>query len=200
MSFPLNAAIGTVVGVVCALEAGVARAAAPLDDLCISDICLERSNVAEAALVTKLGKGQRTKTPGGRGTAAICYTSRDGQVSFEFEFVGDGHAHGRFALESLFVTTEPMCPSSGALAPLTPGIGPLRIGQPEAEVVKMYGPPSRIDDAVARETRDSRYAGTKYSKRFGETVFVYGRPDDSAFVFVYFSNGRVKSIWASIGE
>jgi hypothetical protein len=93
-----------------------------------------------------------------------------------------------------------MCPSSRALARLTPGIGAIRIGQTEAEVVKVYGPPLRIDDAVARETRDPRYAGTKYSKKFGERVFVYSRPDDSAFVFVYFSNGKVKSIWASIGE
>jgi hypothetical protein len=74
------------------------------------------------------------------------------------------------------------------------------IGMTEGEVRASIGQPARIDDAKAREASKPAMADTRYSAKFGDSVYVYEKPDDLGFTFIFFKDGRVRTIWFSNSE
>ena len=74
------------------------------------------------------------------------------------------------------------------------------IGTGESEVLASCGYLNRIDDDKEREARNPAMAATRYASKFSDRVFAYNKPNDLGFTFIYFKDGRVRTIWFSASE
>ena len=176
-----------------------------LTDFCLGSACLQKSGISKKSVQAEFGIGRLFVRSGDDSNErSICYADPTGMQSAEITFTDPNKPLVRYPLAGITVTTQKIC-AGNSTAPkksLPHQIGNVRLGMAEEDLVKVLGKPVRIDDAVAREKRDPRYAGTRYSAVFGEKVYVYNGDDELGFVFVFISvsTRTVSTVWAAISE
>jgi hypothetical protein len=157
--------------------------------------------VTEKAVVKKLGSGNRVHRPDDVG-ASRCYFDAGSGVWADFTFAGKEESSAKGELRGIMLTEEKICEGRKGEPKRELGrrlVG-ASIGMGESEVLASRGQPTRIDDAKEREARKPAMAATRYAAKFGDRVFVYDKPDDLGFTFIYFKDGRVRTIWFSASE
>lgn len=172
-----------------------------MSNFCIGSSCLQSSHVSKKSVQTEFGAGRMFVRPGDEPSEqSVCYTSADGSVSAEFTFSDPTKPLGRYPLSGLTISNQKICVGNSSVPKkaLPQQIGSVRLGMTEEKMIAALGKPVRIDDAAAREKRNPRYAGTRYSVMFGEKVYVYNGDDELGFVFVFLRAGAVSTIWAAI--
>jgi hypothetical protein len=168
---------------------------------CLSGFCVGDVHATESAVVKKLGAGIRTHWPDDVGESR-CYVDATSGVWADFTFAGKEESSEKGKLRSIMLTEQQLCErqKGGHQINLGRQLAGASVGMSESEVLSSLGQPTRIDDAKDRETLRPSIAETRYSAKFGERVYVYDSPDDLAFTFVFFKNGRVRTIWFSSSE
>ena len=167
---------------------------------CLSGFCVGDPSATEKTVVKKLGTGTRLHRPDDVGESR-CYFDPVSGVWADFTFAGKEESK-KGDLRGLMLTEQRMCEGRGTghKANLGRQLAGAAIGMAESEVLAVIGRPTRIDDAREREERKPSMADTRYSAKFGERVYVYEKPDDLGFTFVFFKDGRVRTIWFSNSE
>ena len=168
---------------------------------CVSGFCVADARATERALVQQLGTGHRVHRPDDVGHSR-CYFDVAVGVWADFTFAGREEALGSGGLRGIMLTEEAICDGTDNLRKvrLDRQLAGASIGMSLGEVLALLGLPTRIDDAKAREAQDPSLADTRYSRRFGEIVYVYDEPEEFGFTFIFFRNGRVRTIWFSNAE
>lgn len=163
---------------------------------CLAKLCVGGIRMTERAVVKKLGSGNRVQRPDDGG-ASRCYFDAETGVWADFIFAGKEGASAEGTLSGIMLTEEKICDGrkGDPKHKLGRHLVGVAIGMDESEVLASRGEPTRIDDATKREANHQMMADTRYAAKFGERVFVYDKPDDLRFVFVYFKDGRVRTIW-----
>lgn len=174
-----------------------------MTDFCLGSACLQKSGISKKSVQAEFGVGRLFIRLGDESNErSICYSAPAGMLAAEITFADPNKPMGRYPLAGITVTTQKIC-AGNSTAPknaIPRQIGAVRLGMTEEDLVRALGKPVRIDDAVAREKRDPRYVGTRYSAMFGEKVYVYNGDDELGFVFVFMRAGVVSTIWAAISE
>lgn len=167
---------------------------------CLAGVCLRDLHVTEGAVLRALGPGSRVKRPDDTGHTR-CYFDAESGVWADFTFAGSEEAVKRGTLRSIMITEEQQCSrESTSKVALRRTLGPVSIGMNLGEVTERLGKPSRVDDARARENRNPALQNSRYAARYGDTVYVYDASEERGFLFVYFRDQRVRTIWFSDGE
>ncbi len=168
---------------------------------CIAGFCVGDATATEKAVVKKLGAGTRVHRPDDVGVSR-CYYDFASKVWADFTFAGKEESSTSGDLRGIMLSEEKMCASHEVINKASIGrqLAGVAIGMTEREVRSLIGQPARIDDAKAREASKPAMADTRYSAKFGDNVYVYEKPDDLGFTFIFFKDGRVRTIWFSNSE
>lgn len=168
---------------------------------CLSGICVGDALSTEREVVKRLGGGIRIYRPDDVG-ASRCYFDAGTGVWADFTFAGKEESSAAGDLRGIMLTKQRICEGRTGEPRMKLGgqLAGAAIGMTESEVLASRGPPIRIDDAGEREGRKPAMADTRYAAKFGARVYVYERPNDLGFTFVYFRDGRVRTIWFSASE
>lgn len=169
--------------------------------VCLSGLCVADVRSTEKAVVKRLGSGVRTHRPDDVGESR-CYFDSAARLWADFTFAGKEESSRRGELRGIMLTEQKLCEGQGTHRKVHLGhqLAGVSIGMSESEVLASLGKPTRIDDAKEREAQRPSMADTRYSARFGDSVFVYDKPDDLGFTFVFLKEGRVRTIWFSNSE
>ena len=184
------------------LTCGSGAIASPTDvNACLAAMCVDGSRVTEKSVVWKLGSGNRVHRPDDVG-ASRCYFDVEAGVWADFTFAGKEESSAKGDLRGIMLTEQIICKGRKGEPKVKLGrqLAGASIGMTESEVLASRGQPTRIDDAKEREARKPAMADTRYSAKFGDLVYVYDKPDDLGFTFIYFRDGRVRTIWCSSSE
>jgi hypothetical protein len=170
-------------------------APAPDHGSCLAGLCIEDRSATERTVIRRLGRG--TASTGAAGARTHCYVDTQAGVWAEFGFEDHPSRWSRPTLNSIMLTTTPLCAAeSGRREPdLGRRLGGIAIGWPEAAVVERLGPPYRIDDLKELEHRHHTAVARRNRSDFGETAYVYADPDTLRFLFVFLEKGVVKTLW-----
>lgn len=166
---------------------------------CMSGFCVGDSRVNEKAVVAKLGPGVLVHRPDDVGKSR-CYSYQN-SAWVDFIFAGKEES-SRGGLQGIMLTEQQLCEPIVGDRKLGSRrqLAGVSLGMSEREVLAARGKPSRIDDAKQREVRTPSMANTRYSAKFGDSVYVYDTSDSLEFTFVFFKDGRVRTIWFSSSE
>lgn len=165
---------------------------------CLAGLCVAGHRVTEKAVVAKLGNGTRVNRPDDIGLSR-CYFDAGSGVWADFTFAGAEESSGKGKLRGIMLTEQKICEGQKGDRKRSLGrqLAGASIGMAESEVLASRGQPTRVDDAKEREVRKPAMADTRYSAKFGDRVYVYEKPDDPGSTFIYFKDGRVRTIWFS---
>lgn len=168
---------------------------------CVAGFCVGDVHATEKAVVKELGAGARVHRPDDVGESR-CYFDSATKVWADFTFAGKEESSRSGDLRGIMLSEQKMCDPREAHRKVDIGrqFAGVAIGMAEREVRSLLGLPTRIDDAKAREASKPAMADTRYSAKFGDSVYVYEKPDDLGFTFVFFKDGRVRTIWYSNSE
>lgn len=168
---------------------------------CLVNFCVNDTHTTEKAVVKKLGAGVRVYRPDDEGVSR-CYYDPVSKVWADFTFTEQHGSPGHQNLMSIMLSEHAMCNSSKAASRvrLGPQLAGVSVGMTEVAVRSLLGQPVRIDDAKARNLANPAMSNTRYSSKFGDTVYVYGNPDEIDFMFIFFTDGRVRTVWFSHSE
>lgn len=168
---------------------------------CLAGLCVTGSRVTEKAVVSKLGDGIRVHRPDDVGSSR-CYFDAGSGVWADFTFAGKEESSAKGELRGIMLTEQKICEGQKGARKTNLGrqLAGASIGMAESEVRASRGQPTRVDDAKEREARKPAMADTRYSAKFGDRVYVYEKPDDLGLTFIYFKDGRVRTIWFSDSE
>lgn len=167
---------------------------------CVSGFCVGDSRANEKAVVAKLGPGIQVHRPDDVGKSR-CY-SYPNSAWVDFIFAGKEESGKKGVLQGIMLTEQQLCEPTPGDRKLSPRrhLAGVSLGMSEREVLAARGKPSRIDDAKQREARTPSMTNTRYAAKFGDSVYVYDVPDSIEFTFVFFKDGRVRTIWFSSSE
>lgn len=182
------------------LESGAVAGAMDMD-ACLAELCVGGARVTEKAVVKKLGGGSRAHRSDDVG-ASRCYFDAGSRVWADYTFAGKEESSAKGDLRGIMLTEEKICEGRKGEPKHYLGqyLAGATIGMSEGEVLASRGQPTRIDDSKEREARKPAMASTRYAAKFGDRVFVYDKPGDLGFTFIYFKDGRVRTIWFSASE
>jgi hypothetical protein len=170
-------------------------APAPDHGSCLAGLCIEDRSATEPAVIRQLGHG--TVGTGASGARTHCYIDARAGVWAEFGFEDHPSRWRRPTLNSIMLTTTPLCtPENQRSAPdLGRRLGGIALGWPEAAVVERLGQPFRVDDLKEVERRHHTVLAQRKRSDFGEIAYVYADPATLRFLFVFFEKGVVKTLW-----
>jgi hypothetical protein len=191
-----------IAGVFAVLTFGFAAIAGPSKvNICLAELCVADKRVTERTVVAKLGDGVRVHRPDDVGFSR-CYFDAASGVWADFTFAGKEESSAKGELRGIMLSEQEMCEGRRGTRKASLGrrLAGASIGMAESEVLASLGRPTRIDDARRREARKPPMADTRYSAKFGDSVYVYETQDELGFTFVYFKDGRVRTIWFSESE
>lgn len=165
---------------------------------CVAGFCVGDVYATEKAVVKKLGAGTRVHRPDDVGESR-CYFDFASKVWADFTFAGKEESSTSGDLRGIMLSEQKMCDPREVPRKVRIGrqLAGVAIGMTEGEVRSLIGQPARIDDAKAREASKPTMADTRYSAKFGDSVYVYEKPDALGFTFIFFKDGRVRTIWFS---
>jgi hypothetical protein len=174
---------------------------------CIGGICLEQKGLTEQKLVERFGQGKLyAPDPEDPDFVVRCYYEPSQDAWIEFKFDRRKNYFNPYQLITIFVSREPLCEKTSTpakpFAELKTRSG-LKLGSAEQEIVRVKGPPSRVADAVLRETKNPKLKSkSPYAAKYGEKVYVYGKdPEGDLLANSYHvTDGKIKSIWLSVSE
>jgi len=190
-----------IVGVFLALFSGSSCIATQAEiKACLAGFCVGDVHATEKAIAKKLGVGVRVHRPDDVGVSR-CYFDPASKLWVDFTFAGKEESRGR-ELRSIMLSEQQLCDSLKASLKVDIGrqLTGISIAMTEEDVLSVLGQPARIDDAKEREERKPAVADTRYSMKFGDRVYVYEKPAELGFTFVFFKNGRVRTVWHSRSE
>jgi hypothetical protein len=191
-----------IAGLFAALTCGFGAVAAPPEvNVCLAGLCVGDKRVTERTAVERLGDGVRVHRPDDVGLSR-CYFDAASGVWADFTFAGKEESSAKGELRGIMLSEQKMCEGRRGKRETNLGrrLAAASIGMTESEVLASRGKPTRVDDARGRESRRPLMAATRYSAKFGDSVYVYENPDVLGFAFVYFKDGRVRTIWFSESE
>lgn len=170
-------------------------APAPDHGSCLAGLCIEDKLATERTLIRQLGEGAVGSSEAGARTH--CYVDAKAGVWAEFGFEDHPSRWSKPTLNSIMLTTTPLCtPELGQHASdLGRRLGGIAIGWPEAAVVERLGPPYRVDDLKELEHRHHTVAAGRKRSDFGEMAYVHADPATLRFLFVFLEKGVVKTLW-----
>ena len=174
---------------------------------CVGGLCLDKPSFNEAWLVARHGKGfmHGIRLEGGKYLDKThCYYVADQDIWAEF--TADYHDQTQKAKEivQIFLSKEPLCektylPKTAFKRLVT--TKDIQIGSLEADVIRAYGDPTRVDDSIEREKANPSYMNSKLASKFGPKVLVYLAGEDNLLLAsFYIKSGRVYSIELSVSE
>ncbi len=191
-----------IAGVIAMLTFGFEAIALPSNvNVCLVELCVADKRVTERTVVAKLGDGIRVHRPDDVGVSR-CYFDAASGVWADFTFASKEESAAKGELRGIMLSEQKMCEGGRGKRKASFGrrLAGASIGMSESEVLASRGHPTRVDDARVREARKPSMADTHYSAKFGDSVYVYEKPDDLGFTFIYFKDGRVRTIWFSESE
>lgn len=170
-------------------------APAPDQGSCLAGLCIEDRSATEPTVVRQLGHG--AVSIGEAGARTHCYVDAKAGVWAEFGFEDHPSRWSRPTLNSIMLTTTPLCtPENQRRAPdFGRRLGGIAIGWPEAAVVERLGQPFRVDDLKEMDRRHHTVIARRKRSDFGEIAYVYADPATLRFLFVFLENGVVKTLW-----
>jgi hypothetical protein len=170
-------------------------APAPDHGSCLAGLCIEDRSATEPAVVRQLGHG--TVGTGEAGARTHCYADAKAGVWAEFGFEDHPSRWSQPTLNSIMLTTTPLCtPDNQRGAPdLGRRLGGIAIGWTVDAVVERLGQPFRVDDLKELERRHPTVMARRKRSDFGEMAYVYADPATLRFLFVFLENGVVKTLW-----
>jgi hypothetical protein len=165
---------------------------------CIAGFCLYKTPLpSEEELVAKFG-------PGTKIGEIRCYGVP--QQHAYVHFGGEHHAPGQIV--TIFVSHERNCfPSSEKLAtskvpfPALQTKEGIRLGDPYAKLISVYGPPSSKREGPDGLGQIVPHSREREDSPFGETVLVYdGPPDELIQAKFYLHRGKIYAMYISCSE
>lgn len=170
-------------------------------DMCVVKICLGKNAPTYTNLIKQVGSASRAGISGIDSNRTICLYDHASDTSEILSFSGDEPLHSK-RLDGIFVARGMLCaekPSGKAKRGLFKTTSGIKLGDDKAKVIAKLGEPSRVDDALARETKNPRYLNTRYASAFGQTRLHYekGRASLLFNQFGIDKDGQVASIWIS---
>lgn len=173
----------------------------PVIHVCLAELCVAGNRVTERVVVKKLGPGERVQRPDDVGPSR-CYVGAATGTWADFTFARDAETSLEGGLRGIMLTEQKLCGGRKGepRAALGRRLAGATIGMSESDVLASRGHPTRIDGAEERQARSLAFASTRYATQFGDRVYVYDEPDDQGFTFIYFRDGRVRTIWFSTSE
>lgn len=190
------------------LAAGCAGAARPhavsskprVED-CLAGFCLIGAKVTESEVIAKLGEGYTRYTASVVGDIVHCYFDPTQEVWIEFTF---DHHHQSHQLLQVFASRTPLCDRTYQpkirLQPVKTA-GGIALGSTKADVLRVYGVPTRIDDHEAMERLYPSQKDTHMAARYGSPGLVYyPDPNELLLAVFYLRENKVQSIFVSISE
>lgn len=167
---------------------------------CLAGFCLIGAKVTESEVVAKLGEGYtRSETPV-VGNIIHCYFDPTQEMWIEFTF----DHHQSHQLLQVFASRTPLCdrtyqPKTRLQSAKTGG--GIALGSTKADVLRVYGGPTRVDDYEVMERLDPSQKDTHMAARFGSPGLVYyPDPNELLFAVFYLRENKVQSILVSISE
>lgn len=165
---------------------------------CIGKICIGENALTYREIRAKFHAVKVKNMGGVDWRRSLCLFDRSTGVSMILSFSGDKDLHTS-KLDGIFLTNERLCEKCTR----KPHPFSLRtedgfqIGQSKQSILEKIGSPSRIDNAIEREQKDSRYENTRYGSVYGVSRLHYEGGTDSLLFnqFGIDENGTVVSIW-----
>lgn len=170
-------------------------------ETCINAICIGEKAPTFNAVKKKFGSVKHAKIAGIDTNRTICLYDAAANSSIVLSFSDDSPV-GKAPLNGIFVARGFLCQGNAPVNQKRIAGGfrshrGIKLGMSKEKVIELLGSPSRVDDAVTREKKDSRYLDTRYGSKYGVTRLHYDAAEPSLLFnqFGIDASGQISSIW-----